>query len=156
MKNYRNILMIVLLITAASCCKQKESEIAIPAITKSDGIRIVQEFNDAMIHPTVQLLENLCAEDLTYGHSSGLIQNKAEFIDDLVNGSYDFKSVTSPELSVKISGTTVIARFIFLATAIKDEKTIEIRLGCIQVFQQNKNGQLKLLARQAYKLPSTN
>jgi hypothetical protein len=148
--------MIVLLITAASCCKQKESIIAIPAITEADGIRIVQEFNDAIMNPTVQLLENLCAEELTYGHSSGLIQNKATFIDDLVNGPYDFKSVKSPELSVEVSENTVIARFIFLATAIKDEKPIEIRLGCIQVFQQNKNGQLKLLARQAYKLPTTN
>lgn len=148
--------MIVLLITATSCCKQKESEIAIPAITEADGIRIVQEFNDAIINPTVQLLDNLCADELTYGHSSGLIQNKAEFIDDLVNGPYDFKSVTSPELSVEVSENTVIARFIFLATAIKDEKTIEIRLGCIQVFQQTENGQLKLLARQAYKLPATN
>jgi len=145
--------MIVLLTTAASCCKQKESKIAIPAITEADGIRIVQEFNDAIINPTVQLLDDFCTEELTYGHSSGLIQNKATFIDDLVNGPFDFKSVTSPELTVEVSENTVIARFIFLATAIKNEKPVEIRLGCIQVFQQTENGQLKLLARQAYKLP---
>jgi len=155
MKNYRSLFIIVLLITAVSC-KDKKSEVAFSTLTKADAIRIVQEFNDAMIHPTVQLLENLCAEELTYGHSSGLIQNKAAFIDDLVNGPYDFKSVTSPELSVGVSGNTVIARFIFLATAIKDKKPVEIRLGCIQVFQQNEYGQLKLLTRQAYKLPESN
>ncbi len=163
MKNYRSILMIILLITTVGCKEQeKKSKDALPQkadtlppITKTDVQRVVQEFNNAMINPSVQLLENLCAEDLTYGHSNGLIQNKAAFIDDLVNGPYDFKSVTSPELTIDISEETAVARFIFLATAIKEEKPVEIRLGCIQIFQRQDNGNWKLLARQGYKLPES-
>lgn len=152
MKKYRSILLVALLIATVSC-KEKGSASTILAITKADGIQIVNAFNDAMVNPTAQLLEDLCANELSYGHSNGLIQDKATFIDDLVNGPYNFKSVTSPELSIEISEETIVARFIFLAHAIKDENPIDIRLGCIQIFQRNAAGKWKLLARQAYKLP---
>ena len=156
MKNYLNILMIILFITIVACTEsdKKESETLQP-ISKLEVEQVVKEFNNAMINPSVELLENLCAEILTYGHSSGNIQNKSEFIDDLVNGPYDFRSVTSPELTINISGETAIARFIFIANAIYDEKPIDIRLGCIQVFQRQDSGKLILLARQGYKLPES-
>ena len=152
MKNYLSILLIIFLITVVSC-KETGSQDTTLAITKTDGLQIVNAFNDAMVNPTEQLLENLCANELSYGHSNGLIQDKTTFIDDLVNGPYNFKSVTSPELSIEISEETIVARFIFLAHAIKDENPIDIRLGCIQIFQRNAAGKWKLLARQAYKLP---
>ena len=148
--------MIILFITIVACTEsdKKESETLQP-ISKLEVEQVVKEFNNAMINPSVELLENLCAEILTYGHSSGNIQNKSEFIDDLVNGPYDFRSVTSPELTINISGETAIARFIFIANAIYDEKPIDIRLGCIQVFQRQDSGKLILLARQGYKLPES-
>jgi len=161
MKNYSSILMLIILITIMGCKEQEsKSNIAfsqkagtLPALTKTDVKNAVQELNNAIINPSVQLLESLCAEALTYGHSTGTIQTKAEFIDDLVNGPYDFKSVTSPELNIDISKETAVARFIFLANAIKDETPVDIRLGCVQIFQRQDSGKLKLLARQAYKLP---
>jgi len=156
MKNYLSILMIILLITIVGCKEpEKKKTETLPPITKTDVESIVQEFNNAMINPSVQLLENLCAEVLTFGHSTGTIQNKSEFIDDVVNGPYDFKSVTSQELSIIISEETAVARFIYLANAIKDEAPVDIRLGCIQVFQRQDNGKLKLIARQGYKLPES-
>lgn len=163
MNKIQSILMIVILITTVGCCckvEEKKNEDGlqqkvekIQTITEADAKKIVQVFNDAIVNPSVELLNDLCVDGLTYGHSSGLIQNKAEFIDDLVNGPYDFKSVTSPELSIEVSEETVVARFIFLANAIKEGKSIDIRLGCVQIYQRGTNGKLKLLARQAYKLP---
>lgn len=159
MKTLQNIGFIIILVFATSCKEQlqKETELAkveerVP-ISNGDVKASLEAFNAAMINADEQALEEICAAQLTYGHSSGLIQNKAEFIDDLVNGPYDFKSVNSPELSIQINEKTAIARFIFLAKAIKDEETVNIRLGCIQVFQQQENGTLKLLSRQGYKLP---
>jgi len=159
MKNIKHIVLILILVIANSCKEQIQKETTLTANEKSsqmsrgDVKAILEELNNAFIHADKKVLEAYCAEQLTYGHSNGLIQNKVEFIDDLVNGPYDFKSVSSPELSIQIIEKTAIARFIFLAKAIKENEIINIRLGCIQVFQQQENGEIKLIARQGFKLP---
>ncbi len=159
MKKLQNTVIIVILVFATSCKEQMHKDTILTKVEESlpisdgDVIAVLEAFNAALINTDKQVLEEICGEQLTYGHSSGLIQNKVGFIDDIVNGPFDFKSVNSPELTIQITGKTAIARFIFLAKAIKDDATVNIRLGCIQVFQQQENGTLKLLARQGYKLP---
>lgn len=151
MKKTLSILTFILLMICTACKEHKHENSEL--ITKTEVEQIVAAFNKIIVNPNEAALKTICSKNLTYGHSSGLIQNKAEFINDLVYGPYDFKSVTSPELSINSSGNTAIARFVFLATAIKGEETIDIKLGCIQVFQKQEHGELLLLARQAYKLP---
>ena len=159
MKNLKYIVLILILVIANGCKEQVQKETTLTVNEKSSQMSrgdvkgIVEELNKAFVNADKQVLEAYCAEQLTYGHSNGLVQNKVEFIDDLVNGPYDFTSVTSPELSVQIIEKTAIARFIFLAEAIKENELINIRLGCIQVFQQLENGEIKLIARQGFKLP---
>ena len=122
-------------------------------ITMDEVQRAVSTFNEAMVNPTAELMEALCADALTYGHSSGLIQNKAEFIDDIVNGPFDFSSVEAPDQTIHISGNIAIVRHIFLAKATNAGVPVNIRIGNIQVYQKDQEGRLRLLARQAYKLP---
>ncbi len=122
-------------------------------LTIDEVQQAVTTFNKAMVDPTVELMETLCAENLTYGHSSGLIQNKAAFIDDIVNGPFDFSFVEAPEQTIHISGNTAIVRHIFLAKATNAGNPVDIRIGNVQVYQKDEHGKLRLLARQAYKLP---
>lgn len=123
-------------------------------ITIDEVQRAVSTFNEAMVNPTVELMETLCADALTYGHSSGLIQNKAEFIDDIVNGPFNFSSVEAPGQTIHISGNSAIVRHIFLAKATNAGVPVDIRIGNVQVYQKDREGRLRLLARQAYKLPA--
>ena len=46
-----------------------------------------------MINPDHPALERIFADRLSYGHSDGRVQTKAEFIDALVNGKSVFKSI---------------------------------------------------------------
>jgi hypothetical protein len=48
-----------------------------------------------MIKPDKAGLENMAAEELSYGHSSGLIEDKAAFVDDIVSGKSVFKTVSA-------------------------------------------------------------
>lgn len=123
-------------------------------ITIDEVQQAVSIFNEAMVNPTVELMDDLCADELTYGHSSGLIQNKAEFIDDIVNGPFDFLSLEAADQSIHISGNTAIVRHIFLAKGTNAGEVADVRIGNVQVYQKDKQGKLKLLARQAYKLPN--
>ncbi|MCK0147656.1 nuclear transport factor 2 family protein [Arenibacter sp. F26102] len=146
-------------------CKQNEKQAK--DITSTDTMELGQDsattdevqhavmaFNIAMVDPTVELMEALCAEELTYGHSSGLIQDRAAFIDDIVNGPFNFLSVEAPDQTIHISGNTVIVRHIFLARATNEGEPVDIRIGNVQVYQKGKDSKLRLLARQAYKLPN--
>lgn len=117
---------------------------------------MLYSFNRAMVDPTPELMDSLCSDELTYGHSSGLIQNKTEFISDVVNGPFDFLSVEAPDQAINLLGNTAIVRHIFLAKASNRGEPVDIRIGNVQVYQRNNDGSWKLLARQAYKLPPNN
>ncbi|MEQ8218446.1 MAG: nuclear transport factor 2 family protein [Arenibacter sp.] len=140
--------------------KSEKENIENPSTVQQESLSIeevqqaVSIFNKAMVDPTVELMEGLCADELTYGHSSGLIQNKAEFIDDIVNGPFDFISLEAPEQTIHISGDTAIVRHIFLAKGTNAGEAVDVRIGNVQVYQKDKDGGIKLLARQAYKLPN--
>lgn len=93
----------------------------------------------------------MTAEALTYGHSSGNVQDREEFIDDLVNGPFDFLSIDTSDESIHISGDTAIARQILSAKGTNKGEPADVHIGIILVFQK-RNGELHLLARQADKL----
>ena len=166
MKNKVVAVLLFSLIASMACKKQKKDAtkkeitevkegVAVPP-TKEGVEAAVENFNKAMVNPSKELLDKLCSEELTYGHSSGLIQNKAEFIDDIVNGPFDFSFVEAPEQTINISGNTAVVRNIFLAKATNKDEPVDIRIGNVQIYEKGSNGSLKLLARQAYKLPSDN
>ena len=49
-------------------------------------------------------LDKIAAPELTYGHSSGTIEDKAAFIDALVSGRNDFVTIDLSEQTVKLVG----------------------------------------------------
>lgn len=153
------IALLALFLFATGCnmekkeeAKKPETQVMIPETKIEDVEKAVNALNDAIVNPEKSALEKLCSDKLTYGHSSGLLQNKDEFIDDLMNGPFDFSSVTAPDQTIYLSGTTAIVRNIFLAQATKEGQPLDIKIGNIQVYEMSDNGQWQLLARQAYKL----
>ena len=120
----------------------------------SDKERIaktVASLYQAMVDRDEATLTDLTAESLTYGHSSGTIENKQDYIEAVVRGDFDFITIVPADQTISISGNTATVRHIFITDALNAGKPVEIRIGCLMVFQKQK-GQWKLLARQAYKL----
>lgn len=108
-------------------------------------------FNKAIIDGDKGQLENLTLPALSYGHSSGLVENQSQFINVLASGSVDFTSIDITDQTVQISGKNAIVRNNFKGSLIKEGKPTEIKIGVLMVWQ-NINGHWKLLARQGYKL----
>jgi len=96
-------------------------------------------------------LEQLAADQLSYGHSSGKVQNKAEFVDGVMTSKATIKSLTFPELSIAVVGNAAIARHVYESEMETDGKPTNVRIGALQVWQKQ-DGNWKLLARQGYKL----
>lgn len=97
-------------------------------------------------------LEKLTADQLSYGHSSAVVQNKAEFVAGVMNRKGTLKSLTYPDLKVTMAGDNAIARHRYVSESEMDGKTTNIDIGILEVWQKQ-GGDWKLLARQGYKLP---
>jgi Domain of unknown function (DUF4440) len=111
----------------------------------------VQRLHKAMIDANKTELEAIAADKLSYGHSSGAVDDKSVFVEKLVSGRSDFVSITAEEMSVSVSGKTAIVRHILRAKTNDAGKPGEVNLKVMLVWQKQQ-GNWKLLARQAVKL----
>jgi len=111
----------------------------------------VENLRKAMVDPTKAALEKLTAPELSYGHSSGKVQNQSEFIDALVSGASDFLNIDLTEQTIKIVGNTAIVRHVLSAATSDNGKAGNAHIAILLVWiKQNK--EWKLLARQAVKI----
>ena len=110
----------------------------------------VEALRKALFGADKTRLEQLTAAALSYGHSSGKVQNKDEFIDGVLNRKSVVKSLTFPDLTVALADDAAIVRHTWASESETDGKTSNIRLGVLAVWQRQ-NGDWKLLARQGYK-----
>lgn len=111
----------------------------------------VEQLRKAMIDADKAALEELVMDKLSYGHSSGHIDDKKEFVEKLVSGRSDFVSIDLSEQTVSISGKIAIVRHILKAKTNDGGKPGEVQLRVMLVWQKQ-GGKWKLLARQAVKM----
>jgi len=112
----------------------------------------VESLRKAMVDPDKAILDKLTADELSYGHSSGKMQTKAEYIESLTSAASDFVSIDLTEQTIKLSGNTAIVRHILSGNTNDGGKPGTVKLGVLTIWQKQK-GQWRLLARQAFKLP---
>lgn len=111
----------------------------------------VENLRKAMVDPDRKILEGLVAEKLSYGHSSGAVDNKAVFIEKLVSGQSDFVSIELSDQIIDISGKAAIVRHTLSATTNDGGKPGTVKIKVLLVWQKEKSN-WKLLARQAVKI----
>lgn len=112
----------------------------------------VEKLRLAMISGDRVMLENIAATDLSYGHSSGKIEDKAAFVESIASGKSDFVTIDFKDQTIKVTGETALVRHQLHAKTNDGGKPGEVHLGILLVWQkEGKNW--KLLGRQAYKLP---
>ena len=60
----------------------------------------VEQLRKAMIDGNKAELENIASEQLSYGHSSGYVEDKTEFVDKIVSGKSDFVTIELTEQTI--------------------------------------------------------
>lgn len=111
----------------------------------------VEKLRIAMVHGVKEKLEAVVAEKLSYGHSGGHVEGKAEFVEKIVSGKSDFVSIDLTEQTISISGKIAVVRHILSAKTNDNGKPGDVHLRILLVFQKE-GGKWKLLARQAVKM----
>ena len=116
-----------------------EVEAAVDALTK------------ALLAADGTALDALTLDGLSYGHSSGVVQDKAAFVGALTSGASRFPSITLSDRSASVIGEDAIVRHVFTGETVAGGKTAPVHIGVLQVWRRD-DGRWRLMARQAFKL----
>ncbi|MNK92331.1 putative lumazine-binding protein [compost metagenome] len=116
----------------------------------NDVAQAVDHLTDAMLHKNITQLQTLTANNLTYGHSSGKIQNKKEFIADIETGKSAFKTLEMQNQTITVSGDVALVRHHFSAQALKGTEVVPTEIENFQIWQKQ-DGKWLLVGRQAFK-----
>ncbi len=111
----------------------------------------VEKLRKAMIDPTDASLQALVSDNLSYGHSSGKLEDKAEFIRALVSNESDFKTIDLTEQTITLVDNTALVRHKLSAETANKGVAGSAHLAVLLVWVHQK-GDWKLLARQAVKI----
>lgn len=133
--------LIILTFSVLSLSAQSKDE--------KDVATAVEKLNKAMVDPEKSTLQSIVSEGLSYGHSGGIVQNKEVFIDDLINGAFNFSSISPTNQTISITGTIAIVRNILVAKATDSGVPTDLRIGNAMVWRKE-SGAWKLLVRQAF------
>ena len=112
----------------------------------------VEALRKAMIAADKSALDQLTTPELSYGHSSGRLENRVEFIEALTSGKSGFSAIDLSEQTVNVVDKVALVRHIFAGTrrnAPAGEAKVNLAILTVWLQQQE---QWKLLERQAAKL----
>ena len=128
----------------------------VPALAETDDQAAVAEavaaLTKAMLAADRAKLESLVSDNLSYGHSGGVIQDKKDFVDVIASKKTIYKSIELSKQTVAIAGNNAIVRHSWESeSGTGDGKWNVSKIGVMQVWQKEAGG-WKLLARQAFKV----
>jgi len=109
----------------------------------------VEAFRKATIAADKSALDKLTANELSYGHSSGRLESKAEFIEALTSGKSGFSAIELSDQTISIVDQTALVRHVFNGASRRESANLKLSILTVWLRQQ---GQWKLVARQAAKL----
>jgi ketosteroid isomerase-like protein len=111
----------------------------------------IASLNKAMIEQDKSTLEKLTATELSYGHSTALIENKTEFVTDVLSGPVKFSKIESTNQQLSKADNIVLVRNLSNFQGIKNGAPMDLKIGILMVWRKQSD-HWELLARQGYKL----
>ena len=150
MKKYA---MAMLLVAAGLFAKAQSTKVSATDTKATATITAaVEKLRLAMISGVKQDLESVLSKDLAYGHSSGKIETKGEFVQAIVTRKSDFKSIDIRDQTVTTQGDLAVVRHFLDAETNDGGVKGNVHLGIVLVFKKVKNEWL-LCSRNAFRVP---
>ena len=137
------ILSLVFLILSTFAQAQQKREDAVA--------KRVEQLRIAMVDGSEKSLAALSSDDLSYGHSAGVVEDKKAFIRRIISGESDFTEILLSEQTIRISGSAAVVRHRLDAKTNDSGKPGQVSLRVLQVWQEQ-GGDWLLLARQAVRI----
>lgn len=111
----------------------------------------IKLLSQAMVSADADALKELTSPQLSYGHSSGRVEDQTTFIGNLLNGSSDFVTIELQDQQLAVMDNIAIVRHTLSAETRDGGKPGLVKIGVMLVWK-NSADQWQLVARQAFKL----
>ena len=150
----KKIIIILIFPLMLASCNNKQKQTILPQATEKEVATAVNQLMKGIMNADEKILKTITADELVYGHSSGKVQNKSEFIAEIISGQpFRYSNIELLEQTIQITGDAAVVRHIFTSeTKNQDGEQGSLKIGVMQVWQLQ-NEVWRLFARQAYKLP---
>ena len=127
----------------------------VPAFAGADEDAVaknIEAFRAAQAAGNADGIAPLCAEELSYSHSSGAVDDKAKLLGGVKNANYKWTTLEYKNPTVRVVGPAAIVRFNFVGEQeFTDGKKTPQNLAILMNWQKQGN-EWKLLSRSATKL----
>jgi hypothetical protein len=128
---------------------------AVPAFAGADEdaiLKSLEAFRAAQAAGNPEIIASICAEELSYSHSSAKIDTKASLLDGIAKANYKWTSLEYKDPTVRVVGPAAIVRFNFVGEQeFTDGKKTPQNLHILMNWQKQ-GSDWKLLSRAATKL----
>jgi Domain of unknown function (DUF4440) len=111
----------------------------------------MRDLKNSLIAKDSVTLSGLMADDVTYGHTNGIIQTKAQLIRSVMSGEQDYKTIEPSNINVRIYENTGVVTMNSKVIMNYQDKPLELNMFVTLVWIKN-NNDWKLVARQSVKL----
>lgn len=107
----------------------------------------LKEFHQALVNKNTASINQQTDKALSYGHSNGWVQTKADVIKDLETGKIVYNSFKEDSLTITIDESIANARFVADINATMNGNTVNTHLKVLEVWVK-KGKRWILFARQ--------
>ena len=142
----KNIFILLLILPFALSIKAQTDDAKMQVLMK------MQTLKNALLSKDSAALSVLLADDVTYGHSTGVIQTKSQLIHSALNGEQDYKSIEPSDINIRIYDNTGVVTVKLKINVVNNGKPLDVNLTAVLIWIKM-NDDWKLVARQAVKLP---
>jgi hypothetical protein len=97
-------------------------------------------------------LLDLVSSNVTYGHSTGNIEDKATMVQKAMGSKQTYKNLEFEKGSIDIDGNTAVLRHNLRGITMENGAESPLNLAILQVWRKE-NGKWRIWARQAVKIP---
>lgn len=139
----RSIIIIFCVACSFHLFAQNESE-------KGEVMMKLLLLKTALVAKDSVTLSKVLADDVTYGHTNGLIQSKAELIHSVMTGEQDYKSIDPTKMNIRIFDKTAVVNMDSRIVLNYNKQSMQIDMKITFVWI-NKHNDWQLEARQAVK-----
>jgi ketosteroid isomerase-like protein len=125
--------------------------ISMHAETPEQAKALDRTWADATMHANAAALNQLLADDLTYTHTGGNTQTKAEFIASVTHGQIQYEAIAFEEQNARVYENTIVTTSRLRVRLKVDGGEVNLHPCFLHVWVKN-NGRWQLVAHQATKI----
>lgn len=106
----KRVVMALFLSTSLACSATDRPSVSQGIAVDSELVvrKLEQKRFAAMMARDISTLEGLLADDLTYTHSTGTLETRAQFLETIAGGAIEYMSITPRDTSARVYDRIVV------------------------------------------------